>query len=235
MHLGEMTWPEIERAMQETRTIIVPIGATEEHGPHLPVFTDTLQAEEVARRAGEEAGVFVAPALPYGVCRSTSGFPGTITLTPHGLRAIINDILQALGEKGFEQVILYTGHAGSSHVAALKEACSPHLSKLKLAIVSDYELVADSEVIEAEMDGHAGEIETSRIMHLRPELVKDGAEANTPELPPHILLEDPREYMGNGVIGDPTRATPEKGEALLELAVRGLVDVVHELESLPSE
>ncbi|MDM7934404.1 MAG: creatininase family protein, partial [Methanothrix sp.] len=71
--LEEMSWPQIEEGLGRTRTVILPVGATEEHGPHLPVFTDTLEALEVAKAVAERRDVFVAPALAYGVCRSTRG------------------------------------------------------------------------------------------------------------------------------------------------------------------
>jgi len=86
--LEEMSWPEIEAGLCQTRTVILPVGATEEHGPHLPVFTDTIQALEVAREVALRLDLFLAPPLHYGVCRSTRGFPGTITIGHDAMRAL---------------------------------------------------------------------------------------------------------------------------------------------------
>jgi creatinine amidohydrolase len=85
--LEEMSWPQIEAGLKETQTVILPVGATEEHGPHLPTMTDTIQAMEVARVVAKERHIFLAPPLHYGVCRSTRGFPapspwGTMPCVP---------------------------------------------------------------------------------------------------------------------------------------------------------
>ena len=84
--LEEMSWQEIEEGQKETKTVILPVGATEEHGPHLPTFTDTIQALETARAVAQRREVFLAPPIHYGVCRSTRGFPGTITVGPASIR-----------------------------------------------------------------------------------------------------------------------------------------------------
>src|SRR5512137_2523949 len=102
--LEEMSWPEIEAAQRECRTVILPVGATEEHGPHLPTVTDTIQAMEVARAVAEERAVFLAPPLYYGVCRSTRAFPGTITVGHDALRGYVRDLLVSFADSGFYRV-----------------------------------------------------------------------------------------------------------------------------------
>ncbi len=104
--LEEMSWPEIEAGLNQTQTIILPMGATEEHGPHLPVFTDTIQAMEVAMEAARRRDFFVASPVPYGVCRSTRGFPGTITVGHDALRLYAHDILLSFYDSGFRRVMI---------------------------------------------------------------------------------------------------------------------------------
>ncbi|NYT02160.1 MAG: creatininase family protein [Methanosarcinales archaeon] len=233
MILEEMSWPEIEAGLQVTRTVILPVGATEEHGPHLPTCTDTLQAVEVAGEVARRRDVFVAPALPYGVCRSTRGFPGTISIGQEALRRVIYDLLLAFRETGFQCVLILTGHAGSQHMAALAEAAQRAVARvdLRVSLVTDFEFIAG--LAEAPGDGHAGEIETSRMLVLREDLVKGLPGQNFPQRPVHLIMKDVRHLMGNGIMGDPTLASQAKGRDLMEAAVQGVLGVLEELESYP--
>jgi len=230
MMLEEMSWIEILEGLSRTRTIILPMGATEEHGPHLPTFTDTVQAVEVAREVARRKEVFVAPSMPYGVCMSTKGFPGTISIGEASLRHISKDILLSLYWMGFRNVLMLTGHAGSQHMASLREAASKALDvvDLRISLVSDFELVR--ELAETPGDGHAGEIETSRMLLHREDLVKGLPEGQFPTRPKHLILKDMRPLMGSGIIGNPTKASKEKGEAFFQAAVEGVIEAIEELE-----
>jgi len=234
--LEEMSWPEIEAGLAQTRTVILPVGATEEHGPHLPTFTDTIQALEVARAAAECCDIFLAPPLHYGVCRSTRGFPGTITVGHDALRACMEDLLLSFCDSGFENILILTGHAGGQHLAALEEACQRALEERDfcVSLVSLFDLI-DSKDVETPGDGHSGEIETSLMMHLRSDLVKGRPEGHFPKRPRFLILRDVRYLMGNGIMGDPAPASPEKGRVFFEMAVRGVIDALEELESFPGK
>ncbi len=232
--LEEMSWPEIEAGLQSTRTVILPVGATEEHGPHLPVFTDTIQAIEVAREAARLRDVFLAPPVHYGVCRSTRGFPGTITVTHDGLRAFMYDLLVSFCESGLEKVLVLTGHAGGQHMAALEAACQKAVEErdFRVSLVSLFDLI-DPKSVETLRDGHSGEIETSLMMTIREDLVKGRPEGNFPIRPRFLVLKDVRYLMGNGIMGDPSRASMEKGKAFFEMAVQGVLKALDEMESFP--
>lgn len=232
MLLEEMNWKEIELALERTQTVILPVGATEEHGPHLPTFTDTLQAVEVAKEVARRRDVFVAPPLHYGVCKSTRGFPGTISISEEALRMLIHDVLTGLSDSGFKNVLILTGHAGRQHISAIKEACEKVLLKrnIRISLVSDFDLI-DKEGVVTPGDGHAGEIETSRILFLREDLVKGQPELHFPKLPKYLLQRDVRHLMGIGIIGDPSRASREKGQGFFEMAVDGVLSALEELES----
>lgn len=232
--LEEMSWPEIERGLRSTRTLILPVGATEEHGPHLPVFTDTIQAIEAAREVARRRDVFLAPPLHYGVCRSTRGFPGTITVTHDGLRAFMHDLLVSFCDSGFDHVMVLTGHAGGQHMAALEEACQKAVEErdFRVSLVSLFDLI-DMNSVETPRDGHSGEIETSLMMVIREDLVKGRPAGNFPSRPRFLVLKDVRHLMGNGIMGDPSRASPEKGKAFFEMAVQGVIKALEELETYP--
>jgi len=230
--LEEMSWPQIVAGLKETQTVILPVGATEEHGPHLPTMTDTIQAMEVARAVAKERHVFLAPPLHYGVCRSTRGFPGTITVGHDALRAFAKDLLISFADSGFARVMILTGHAGGQHMAALEEACQLAVEErdFHVSLVSLFDLI-DARAVETPHDGHAGEMETSLMMVIRPHLVKGTPEKHFPKRPQFLVMKDVRHLMGNGVMGNPEPATPEKGKQFFQMAVSGVMGALDELES----
>jgi creatinine amidohydrolase len=227
-----MSWPQIVAGLKETQTVILPVGATEEHGPHLPTMTDTIQAMEVARAVAKERHVFLAPPLHYGVCRSTRGFPGTITVGHDALRAFAKDLLISFADSGFARVMILTGHAGGQHMAALEEACQLAVEErdFHVSLVSLFDLI-DARAVETPHDGHAGEMETSLMMVIRPHLVKGTPEKHFPKRPQFLVMKDVRHLMGNGVMGNPEPATPEKGKQFFQMAVSGVMGALDELES----
>jgi creatinine amidohydrolase len=234
--LAEMSWPEIQAGLKETKTVILPIGATEEHGPHLPIYTDTIQAIEVASEVARRREIFLAPPVYYGVCRSTRRFPGTITVSHDGLRSYMHDILLSFHESGFGKVLILTGHAGGQHIAALEEACQMAAEEkdFRVSLVSLFDLI-DPAAVEAPGDGHAGEIETSLMMKIRGDLVKGKPERHFPIRPRFLVMRDVRHLMGNGIMGDPSRASLDKGEMFFEMGVKGVEKALEELESFPEK
>lgn len=235
MIIEELTMPEFLRGLELTRTVLVPFGATEEHGPHLPLSTDTLHAVEVGRKLAELRPIFIAPPVPYGVCRSTGQHPGTLSVSTATLRALAIDIVSALYRQGLRNVILLTGHAGGTHTATLIDAGEALLERfvdLKIAVLTEFMLAAKEGrgLIETADDSHAGEIETSRILHSHPALVKGEAEREYPSFPVGILVRDKRKFWPGGVWGDPTRANADKGRRLEELVVGALDRFVTRLE-----
>ena len=230
--LEEMSWPEIEAGFRETRTVILPVGATEEHGPHLPTMTDTVQALEVARAVAKKRQVFLAPPLHYGVCRSTRGFPGTITVGHDALRSFARDLLISFADSGFARVLILTGHAGGLHMAALEEACQMAVEErdFHVSLVSLFDLI-DAKAVETPHDGHAGEMETSLMMAIRSDLVKGKPAEHFPKRPQFLIMKNVRHLMGNGIMGNPHPATLEKGTQFFQMAVTGVMGALDELES----
>lgn len=236
MLIANLTMPEFEAGLQRTRTIILPFGATEEHGRHLPLSTDTLMAETLAALAAERRMVFVAPAIPYGVCRSSSGHPGTISIRGLTLRALACDLLRDYYRQGLRRFILLSGHAGGTHNAFLLDAGEEMLDRLpeaEIAVVTELDLVrADAaNLVETRGDSHAGEIETSRLLHSHPHLVKGTSEREFPDFPKGLLVRDKRSCWPGGVWGDPGKACAEKGRAIETAVLEGLVNLIDRLET----
>jgi creatinine amidohydrolase len=236
MIIEDMTMPEFVAGLEKTRTVFIPFGATEEHGPHLPLSTDTLQAVAVGRRLAERRPIFVAPAVSYGVCRSTSRHPGTVTITTATLKALACDIVSSLYRHGLRNFILLTGHAGGTHNAALIDAGEELLERfpdVKIAVLTEYQLAAEEGrgLVETPGDSHAGEIETSRMLNSHPHLVKGSAKREFPNFPMGMLVRNKQKFWPGGVWGDPTKATSGKGAQIEQLVVDALERFVNKFEN----
>lgn len=237
MLLEEMTMPQVEAALAAgCRTVFLPFGALEEHGPHLPLSTDTIQAYAVGKRAAELVPLFVAPPIPYGNCRSTACHPGTVSISTTTLRGFLKDLVRSFYRQGMRNVVVLTGHAGGAHRLALQDAGEElldELPELRIAVVTEYELAKEEGrgIVETPGDAHAGEIETSRIMHSHPHLVQGSAPAEYPSFPIGILVRDKRRYWPGGVWGDPSKASAEKGAKIEALVAGKVAELVRLLES----
>jgi creatinine amidohydrolase len=235
MLIAEMTMSEFAAGLEQTATVLIPFGSTEEHGSHLPLDTDTLHATEVGRKLAEQRPLFVAPPIHYGVCRSTSRHPGTVTISTETLKQLTIDIVSSLQRQGLRNFVLLSGHAGGTHMAALTDAGERLLELLpaiRIAVVTEYMLAAGEgkHLIETAGDAHAGEIETSRILHSHPQLVKGRAAKEFPSFPTGILVRDKQKFWPGGVWGDPGKASAEKGARLEQLVVAALGRLVDQLE-----
>ena len=236
MLIEEMTMPEFEEGLKICKTAYIPFGSVEEHGSHLPLSTDTIEAYEVGKRAAERIPLFVAPPVHYGSCRSTSRHPGTISISTGTLKSLLKDIVRSLELQGIKNFIALTGHAGGSHRMALQDAGEELILEfpgINMAVVTEYDLAkeAGAHLIETRGDAHAGEIETSRIMHSHPQLVKGVGVAEYPSFPTGILVRDKRSFWPGGVWGDPTKASAEKGRMLESVVADKVVELVRALES----
>lgn len=236
MLIENMTMEEFAQGLSVCKTVYIPFGSVEEHGTHLPLSTDTIEAYEVGKRAAERIALFVAPPVHYGSCRSTSRHPGTISISTGTLKALFKDIVRSLHAQGLMNFVALTGHAGGSHRMALQDAGEElilELPEINMAVVTEYDLAKETgaHLIETRGDAHAGEIETSRIMHSHPHLVKGVGAVEYPNFPTGILVRDKRSFWPGGVWGDPTKASAEKGKLLESLVADKVVELVKALES----
>jgi creatinine amidohydrolase len=236
MIIEEITSSDFLGGLEKTRTVLIPVGATEGHGAHLPLGTDSFQAIDVCRRLAERRRVFVAPPILYGVCRSTSQHPGTLGLRTETLKSLVLDITESLYRHGLRNFVLLSGHAGGTHNATLLDAGERLLERLpeaRIAVVTEYELASGEGrgLIETAGDAHAGEIEASRMLATRPYLVKEGAVEDYPRFPKHILVRNKHYFWPSGVWGDPTKASPEKGAQIEKIVVNALDRLVTDLEA----
>jgi mycofactocin system creatininase family protein len=216
VRLADATWPEVAAAGREL--LVVPAGALEQHGPHLPLDTDAVIAAAVAGRlAGRRPGAGLAPVLPVGASGEHAGFPGTLSI---GTRAMCDVVVQLVrhADADWRGVLVVNGHGGNA--AALRHAaerCRADGRRLEVVHLGT-----------ADMDAHAGRAETSMMLHLAPERVRldlaaAGETRPVAELMPRLVAEGVRGVSPNGVLGDPAGASAAEGEAfvarLVDLAV----------------
>ena len=190
MLIEAMTMKDFEEEVKKTRTVIIPFGSVEEHGEHLPLGTDTIQAYEIASRVGKKIPVFVCPPVYYGLCRSSGKHPGTISIKGSTLRSLVIDIVESLYSQGLRTFLLFSGHAGGTHLAMILDAAEELLEKfsdISIGVIS-YLDIADEAwkgELECQKDSHAGESETSLMMVLRSGWIKGTSPEEYPTfLPP---------------------------------------------------
>ncbi len=221
--------------LDKSRTLILPFGSVEEHGTHLPIGTDTIHVYELAMLASRLYPVFVAPPVWYGLCRSTSQHAGTLGIKGSTLRALVIDIVVAAYSQGFRNFVLISGHAGGTHMAFVADAGEELLqrfSDVKIAVLTVLDLVAKiaDGLVETDGDSHAGEVETSLMLYLRPDFVRKGGVKEFPSFPKHILTRNKLRYWPGGVWGDPEKASIEKGNQILQKEAEALVVLIRKLE-----
>ena len=234
MYLDELTMKEFSEKVDENTVVILPIGATEEHGAHLPLNTDSLQPEFVAEKVATATEALIAPPIRYGLCSSTRNFPGTITISFDTLRSLVYDILSELHRNGIKNIVVLSGHAGRVHMAALRQAAETVVREhdVKIMVLSDYDIAYD--LIDVDMsipkdDGHSGLIETSRILDIREDLVKGEGEVGSTRPPKFMVLPDPEKYFPTGVMGDPKGASKPKGDQINDYIIKELVKLIKDM------
>lgn len=252
--LYEMTSAEVAAALERTKTVLIPVGATEDHGAHLPLGTDMFEAREICRRAAVglaqlDCTVVIGPTIPFGVSTFHMGFPGTVTLTSSTLILLLKEVMHSLYHHGFRNLVLIHGHDGN--LPQMMVAAQDMVNETPDATVAVMNWMvelakayAKGDLIKSKKgESHGGEGETARIIATHPELV-DLSKAQEFYLQPHELrkIQSP-EHMktGGGIfyptrsykaltpvgsIGNPALATEETGEKGYAAIVDWLVSII---------
>lgn len=219
--------------------LLVPVGAIEQHGPHLPLDTDTRIAGAVARAAAEASrdrgrDVIVAPALAYGASGEHEGFAGTVSIGTQALTQVLLEYGRSASGWA-SRIVFVNGHGGN--VEAATAAVARLVYEGRDAMWAPCAPGRGEQGLPAP-DAHAGRIETSLLLHLAPDLVRvdrmeQGETSPLEELLPRLRAEGMRGVSPNGVLGDPRGADAEEGRALFEAIVRAVVSRVCEPERTP--
>ncbi len=210
-------------------TAVLSVGSTEQHGPHLPIATDIIIGEAIARGVAEKMGAYLLPTLPISTCREHMGKKGSVWMNPDTFYYMIKDILLSLKEQGFKKVIYIQAHGGIfTGAPAIREvnATNPGFRVAKIDLVQYFTSDEMKGLLECKDNLHACEYETSLVLYLNEELVKkDLIEDCVPGVPRDFLNYAPIfKYCKNGVWGKPSLATKEKGEKILNVLIEKSVE-----------
>ena len=170
--LSNLTWWEAEERFEESRLAVVPVGAVEQHGLHLGVGSDWIQAWTIAKRASERCGALLLPVMPYGVSGHHKEFPGVITLDPLTLQQVIYEILMSLDRYGVDRVVFMNGHGGN--LGAITEAAKRARDDFGTvcAVVQWWDALETRSIFGHPAEEHAGYAETAFMIASRPEAVR---------------------------------------------------------------
>jgi creatinine amidohydrolase len=246
---NRLTWEEMNEAISSQKLVILPVGSTEQHGPHMPLDVDVFLVEEVCLEVGRRAPerVLVLPPVSYGLNLHHIDFPGTIHIEPDVFIAFCLNITKSVAYHGFEKLLVVNGHGSNTPLADLVARKTVLETDSLCAAVNYYTLALEAfeAIRETPVMAHADEFETSLYLHLAPERVRfdravagddvRGAMVSSDSVPANPVRFN--DYWGRwtqtGVHGDPTKATAEKGRVLFEAAVTGLLRFVDEWRTWP--
>jgi creatinine amidohydrolase len=252
----ELSWPEINDAVERGTVILLPVGSTEQHGPHLPLDTDNLLAKTVCLRAAERAAgeLLMMPVIPYGYNEHALDFPGTIHIRYDVFVAYCIDVCKSLAHAGFDRIVIVDGHGSNEHLCEFVARRATLETEAYVASTTWWSLAADvwEEIRESPTGGacHACELETSAYLHVAPERVQmekaedhfggaAGAEGSsflsvdlTRGWGPVKFVRWTSTGTESGISGAPSLATPEKGEKAIEAAATNLTQFCREFRAL---
>jgi len=244
---GELCWPDARSRLDIVDTALLPVGAIEQHGPHLPLDTDAFDAAYLAKRVAEACSdpkPLVLPLIAYGVSYHHEAFKGTISINNDTLANLVYDVGISVAKNGIKKLVIINGHGGNA--PSLNFAAQRINQDAQVFVCVDTGETSDVDVdslIETPNDVHAGEIETSTSLAIRPEWVRmDRVQMEVPEFTSRYLdfsskrgvawYAHTHKISASGVMGDPTKATAEKGEKMWALIIGHLVNFVDQLKTM---
>lgn len=244
---GELCWPDAAHRLDTVDTALLPVGAIEQHGPHLPLDTDAFDAEYLAKHVADGCSnpkPLVLPLIAYGVSYHHEAFKGTISINNDTLANLVYDIGISVAKNGIKKLVIINGHGGNS--PSLNFAAQRINQDARIFVCVDTGETSDVDVdslIETPNDVHAGEIETSTSLAIRPDLVRmDRLQMEVPAFTSRYLdftskrgvswYAHTDKISASGVMGDPTKASVEKGEKMWELIITHLVNFVNQLKTM---
>lgn len=247
VYFADLTSPDVEKLRQQPHPVVLllPVGATEPHGPHAPLSTDSListsTCERVAQRLADDRDVhvFILPTIPYGVTTYAAAFAGVIHVSAETLRAMVADICRSLSSQGLPRIVVVNNHFEPEHLRALQQAVvtvnGEGASVVLLDVLRRHNVERLTQEFQAG-ESHASSYETSIVLAERPDLVDV---ERMRELPPvkvdmaRAIVDGLDEFVAMGMddayCGDPARATAEEGEATLAILTDMVIDLVREV------
>lgn len=248
-YLGELTWPEAQKAIKQSPIVIIPFGAgAKEHGPHLPMNADQVVMEYLLEQAKENADVIIAPAILHGWFPAFREFPGTEVKDPGIFRQYVQQVAESLVRQGANRIVFFNMGIAKATGLPLSIAAREVRTELGVATLvvnwDDLETEEVADIFAQSAAGHADEIETSINLYLQPELVQMDKASKDYRLDlkkdyrgyrPGLFSQDKADpfYSSTGVSGDPTLATAEKGQKILAVMSREWLNILDGFSKSP--
>lgn len=248
-----MTWPDVRSRIDDGfTTALFAVGATEQHGPHLPIATDSIQGRATAIAVARAMGkALVAPTIRPGLSAHHMDFPGTMTVRHETLSNLVVDYCTSLASHGFRTIVVLSSHGGNHDTVRLacREARSRVSSDTRIVPICDlpsYGVDPEADPDPRDREFHAGRGETSRMLYLAPELVRmerardweSPIPANVREVGSLLAQASTRHFAADGTMGFPSSASAERGSDIIERRVRNVVNQIRlfleQLESPPA-
>jgi creatinine amidohydrolase len=230
------TTTSVEVRDANAQVAILPIGSFEQHGSHLPLITDTVIAATICEELAAVYPLFQLPPITMSCSHEHSAWPGTVSISARTLYSLVTDIADSLTGSGVSALILVNGHGGNYVLSNIVQEANTHGPRIALFPTGpDWKDARSAAGLDSTMheDMHAGEIETSILLHAHPELVKDGYETAdwVADDRRYLLVKGMTGYTSSGVIGRPSLASAQKGKAVLASLVHSFAGVLSVLNS----
>jgi creatinine amidohydrolase len=214
---------------------VLPIGSFEQHGTYLPLSTDTVIAVTISGELAAEYPVMQLPPITLSCSHEHSAWPGTISISAATLFSVVNDVADSVTRSGLSALVLVNAHGGNYVLSNIVQEANAKRTRMALfPSAQDWKDARVAAQLESSMheDMHAGEIETSILLHSHPELVKDGYQTAdwVSDDRRHLLTQGLSAYTTSGVVGRPSLSSAEKGKAVLASLIHSFADVLQTLK-----
>jgi creatinine amidohydrolase len=235
-----LSWTEFDERRKSTDFVIVPTGSVEAYGPHLPLASDSLAALGIARKVAELTGALISPPVDMGESSSILGFPGTFTLKKETFQQVVDELVTQLINYGFQRFLFITGHGGNvdtiNYLAKKyrrqRNVRCGQVDWWRFAAQNDRDIFQEKGVM---CHGHASECGTSVLLYLYPELVhmeravrREPKETSGASFSGIISYDFLEEKTDCAIIGDPRKATAEKGALIVDRCVSRIVEYIEQ-------
>ena len=238
IHWAQATREQLNQALPEA-LVVLPLGATEQHGPYLPTGTDIMVSSHVAELAAARAvergsvPIILAPPLPFGISDHHRAYGGTLSMSSRTMLAVIEDLLDSVESQGGRRLLMVNGHGGNRGIARAAASAADARESITVAAVDYWDVDSDA------APGHAGSVETSLILAIAPELAATPipARGSVPEIPSIGRAAFHGSWLWRSIDGytdDPSVASAEEGHRLIETVVNGLADMMVAFGKLPA-
>jgi len=226
----------------DARLAVLPVGSFEQHGPHLPLVTDTLIAVAIANGVSDRYGALQLPPVTFSCSHEHADFAGTVSVSATTLVATVTDITQSLDRQGIRRLLIVNGHGGNYVLGNLVQHAASLPGGIRIGLFPTREdwneaRAAAGMTSDSHQDMHAGELEVSILLAAFPDVVREGwdQDDHTADDRRHLALLGMSAYTKTGVIGRPSLGTPEKGRAALDHLVDAAEDVLKILDESSNE